>query len=150
MANRFEPQFINPGCTADFVDEFHRRLPNYLDTEKLGLGRNGEILLDRRPGRGSFELPEDYIEAGWHLSIGNSKSNSLVCGYTFSHQDVRGQEGQGPAHCAIAERRPLVARARKAQRHGQQAQYEQVVELVTSEHAAPLEDGVGEHGSHCG
>ena len=53
-------------------------------TEKFGLGRNGEILLDRRPGHGSLELSEDYIEAVWHLSIGNSKSNPLVCGQTLS------------------------------------------------------------------
>ena len=84
MANRFQLQFINPGCPTDFVVEFYRRLPNNLDAEKLGLRCNGEILLNRRPGRGSRELSEDYIHACRQLSIAYSKSNPLVCGQTFS------------------------------------------------------------------
>ena len=84
MANRFQLQFVNPGSPADFVVEFHRWLPNDLGTEQPGLGWNCEILLDRRPGHGPPELSEDYIQSRRHLSIGNSKSNSLVRGQTFS------------------------------------------------------------------
>ena len=84
MANRFQPQFINPGCPTDFVVEFHRRLPNDLDTEKPGLRWNGEILLDRRPGHCSLELSEITSKRAGQLSIAYSKSNPLVGGQTLS------------------------------------------------------------------
>jgi len=48
-------------------------LPNYLDTEKPSLWWNGEILLDRRPGRGPCELSEDYVQTRRQLSFANSK-----------------------------------------------------------------------------
>ena len=87
MADRFQPQFINPGCPTDFVVKLHRRLPNYLDTEKLSLWWNGKILLNRRPGRGSRELPNDCIQTRGQLGIAYSKSNPLVCGQTFGSDE---------------------------------------------------------------
>jgi len=58
MAVRFQPHFINPGCPTNLVVEFHRWLPNYLDSKQLGLGWKCEILLNGDQGIVPFNGPK--------------------------------------------------------------------------------------------